>query len=84
MRSIGTAETALEYMIRRSTDKTKTPFGKMIGEHGTVIANIAQCRIKIEQARLLVLSAARIIDNQNAKAARQQIAYAKVSLSTRS
>ena len=78
MRSIGAAETALEYMIRRSTDKTKMPFGKMIGEHGTVVANLAHCRIKIEQGRLLVLSAARMIDLYGAKAARNQIAYAKV------
>lgn len=79
MRSIGTAETAIEYMIRRATDPTKTPFGKMIGEHGTVVANLAQCRIKIEQARLLVLSAASMIDIHGAKAARRQIAFAKVS-----
>jgi acyl-CoA dehydrogenase len=80
MRSIGAAETALEYMIRRSTNKTKTPFGKMIGEHDTTIANLAQCRIKIEQARLLVLSAARMIDLHGAKVARNQIAYAKVAV----
>lgn len=80
MRSIGSAERALEYMVRRSTDKTKMPFGKMIGEHGTTVANIANCRIKIEQARLLVLSAAQMIDLYGAKAAQSQIAYAKVAV----
>lgn len=80
MRSIGTAETALEYMVRRSTDKTKTPFGKMIGQHDTTIENLAQCRIKIEQSRLLVLSAARMIDLYGAKTAKNQIAYAKVAV----
>ncbi|MCO5611372.1 hypothetical protein L7F22_065625 [Adiantum nelumboides] len=80
MRTVGTAERALEYMVRRATDKKRTPFGKMLCEHGTVVANIAQCRIKIEQARLLVLSAARMIDLYGAKAAQSQIAYAKVAV----
>ncbi|MCO5555730.1 hypothetical protein L7F22_009275 [Adiantum nelumboides] len=80
MRSIGTAERALEYMIRRATNPTKKPFGKLLAEHGTVVANIAQCRIKIEQARLLVISAARMIDLYGAKAAQSQIAYAKVAV----
>lgn len=80
MRSIGTAERALEYMIRRATDQTKKPFGKLLAEQGTVVANLAQCRIKIEQARLLVLSAARMIDLYGAKAAQSQIAYAKVAV----
>lgn len=80
MRSIGAAETALDYMIRRSTDETKKPFGKMIGAHDSVVRDIANCRIKIEASRMLVLSAARIIDTADAKTAKQQIAYAKVRL----
>lgn len=80
MRSIGSAERALEYMIRRATNPERKPFGKLLGENGTVIAELAKCRIKIEQARLLVLSAARMIDLYGAKEAQSQVAYAKVAV----
>lgn len=80
MRSIGSAERALEYMIRRATNVQRKPFGKLLGENGTVVSDLAKCRIKIEQARLLVLSAARMIDLYGAKEAQSQVAYAKVAV----
>ena len=51
-----------------------------MGQNGTVIADLAKCRIKIEQARLLVLSAARMIDLYGSKQAQSQVAYAKVAV----
>jgi alkylation response protein AidB-like acyl-CoA dehydrogenase len=56
----------------------------MIGEHDSVIKILAQNRIKIEQSRLLVLAAARMIDIGSAKTAKNFIAYAKVSGSAES
>lgn len=78
-RSIGTAERALELMLRRVTDPRKTTFGKMLSEHGTIVADIARCRMEIDAGRLLVLSAANMIDQVGAKGALRDIAYAKVS-----
>jgi len=75
MRSIGAAELALEMMIERSQER-KT-FGKYLHQHGTVSEWIAKSRIEIEQARLLVLKAAWMIDNVGAKAARKEISMIK-------
>jgi acyl-CoA dehydrogenase len=58
MRSIGIAQRALDLMLERVTDERKKPFGKLLAEHGTVVADIAKSRAEIESARLLVLSAA--------------------------
>lgn len=58
MRSIGIASRALELMLLRVTDPVRVTFGKAFYEHGTIIAGIAQSRMEIDQARLLVLSAA--------------------------
>lgn len=58
MRSIGIAQRSLDMMLERVTDQRKKPFGKILAEHGTVVANIAKSRAEIEGARLLVLSAA--------------------------
>lgn len=58
MRSIGIASRALELMLMRVTDPSRIMFGKLLYEHGTVVAAIAQSRMEIDQARLLVLSAA--------------------------
>jgi acyl-CoA dehydrogenase len=78
MRAIGMAERALQLMIKRSM--VRTPFGKELARQGVVQEWIAQARIDIEQARLLVLKAAWIIDNQGAKAARKEIAAIKVAV----
>jgi acyl-CoA dehydrogenase len=75
MRSIGAAELALELMIDRAQER-KT-FGKYLHQHGTVGEWIAKSRIEIDQARLLVLKAAWMIDNVGAKAARKEISMIK-------
>lgn len=56
--TIGNAQRALDLMIERVTDPSRTTFGKRLVEHGTVLADIAKSRAEIEGARLLVLSAA--------------------------
>jgi acyl-CoA dehydrogenase len=76
MRSIGVAERMLELMCRRAS--SRVAFGKTLAEQGTVRQAIAQSRIEIDQARLLVMDAARAIDAGGAKAARKQIAMIKV------
>lgn len=58
MRTIGVAQRALDLMITRVTDPTRKTFGKQLAEHGVVIAKVAESRMEIEQARLLVLVAA--------------------------
>ena len=78
MRAIGMAERALSLMIKRSL--TRTTFGKELARQGVIQEWIAQARIDIEQARLLVLKAAWIIDNQGVKAARKEIAAIKVAV----
>lgn len=78
MRSIGTAETALDRMLTRVTDTRKRTFGKSLYEHGTIVADIARSRMQIDQARLLVLSAANMIDKSNAKGAMRDIGMSKV------
>ena len=75
MRSIGAAELALELMIDRAQER-KT-FGKYLHQHGTVGEWIAKSRIEIDQARLLVLKAAWMIDNVGAKEARKEISMIK-------
>jgi acyl-CoA dehydrogenase len=76
MRAIGMAERALQLMIKRSL--ARSPFGKELARQGVIQEWIAKARIDIEQARLLVLKTAWIIDNQGAKAARKEIAAIKV------
>jgi acyl-CoA dehydrogenase len=75
MRSIGAAELALELMIERA--QARTAFGKQLYQHGSVSEWIAKSRIEIDQARLLVLKAAWMIDKVGAKEARKEIAMIK-------
>jgi len=77
MRSIGSAQRALDTMIQRVTDPSRKTFGKFLYQHGTVVSDIAKSRADIEGARLLVLSAALQIDKYQAKGAMKEIGIAK-------
>jgi acyl-CoA dehydrogenase len=76
MRAIGMAERALSLMVNRSAERTA--FGKGLNQQGVIQEWVANARIDIEQARLLVLKTAWLIDTVGAKAARKEIAAIKV------
>jgi len=77
MRAIGMAERALGLMVDRA--KSRVAFGKHLSDQGVVQELIAQSRIDIDQARLLVYKTAWLIDNYGAKGARTEIAAIKVA-----
>ncbi|HUE89472.1 MAG TPA: acyl-CoA dehydrogenase family protein [Vicinamibacterales bacterium] len=77
MRLIGVAERALELMCARV--KRRVAFGKPLAEQGTIRADIAESRIEIDQARLLTLRAAYLMDTAGNKQARSEIAQIKVA-----
>jgi acyl-CoA dehydrogenase len=77
MRAIGLAERALEKMCARA--KARVAFGKPIAEQTVTLERIAEARIMIDQARLLTLKAAYMMDTVGNKAARAEIAMIKIA-----
>ena len=76
MRLIGMAERAIDLMVRRA--QSRVAFGRPLAEQGVVREQIAQSRIEVEQARLLVYKTAWLIDRYGAKGAATEIAAIKV------
>jgi alkylation response protein AidB-like acyl-CoA dehydrogenase len=76
MRSIGMAERALQALCTRAL--ARTAFNTKLSDMGALRQDIAQCRIDIDQARLLTLHAAHMMDTVGNKAARREIAMIKV------
>ena len=76
MRLIGVAERALEMMCDRVS--ARTAFGKRLSDQGAIRQDIARSRCEIDQARLLTLHAAAMMDRAGSKAARREIAMIKV------
>ncbi|XP_041817371.1 acyl-CoA dehydrogenase family member 11 [Chelmon rostratus] len=77
MRAVGLAELALELLCQRAA--SRHTFGKKLYQHEVVAHWIAECRLMIEQTRLLTLHAAHALDTLGSRAARKQIAMIKVA-----
>jgi acyl-CoA dehydrogenase len=77
MRALGMGERALELMCRRAAGRST--FGQAIAQHGVVQEWIAESRLALEQARLLVLKTAWLIDTVGVRGARTEIAAIKVA-----
>ncbi len=77
MRALGMAERALELMVRRTSERTA--FGRPLASQGVVREWIAESRLAIEQARLLVLKTAWLIDTAGVRQAASEIAAIKVA-----
>lgn len=77
MRAIGSAQYALELMCQRA--KSRVAFGKPLTEQGIIQEWIAQSQLEIEQARLLTLKTAWMIDTLGKKAAQNEIAMIKIA-----
>jgi acyl-CoA dehydrogenase len=77
MRALGAAERALELLCRRAT--SRIAFGRPLADQGMVHEAVAESRLAIEQARLLTLKTAWLIDRYGSKAAAQEIAAIKVA-----
>ncbi|MDB3980677.1 acyl-CoA dehydrogenase family protein [Acidimicrobiia bacterium] len=78
MRAIGMAERALEFMIKRSL--SREAFGKQLSDQGVIQEWIAKSRIKIEEARLLTLKTAWLIDTYSKEEAKIEISSIKVTV----
>uniref|UniRef100_A0A665X7L3 Acyl-CoA dehydrogenase family member 11 n=1 Tax=Echeneis naucrates TaxID=173247 RepID=A0A665X7L3_ECHNA len=77
MRAVGVSELALELLCQRAA--TRRTFGKKLYQHEVIAHWIAECRLMIEQTRLLTLHAAHALDTVGIRAARKQIAMIKVA-----
>nr|XP_033494174.1 acyl-CoA dehydrogenase family member 11 isoform X2 [Epinephelus lanceolatus] len=77
MRAVGVAELALELLCERAA--SRQTFGKKLYQHEVVAHWIAECRLIIEQTRLLTLHAAHALDTLGSRTARKQIAMIKVA-----
>jgi acyl-CoA dehydrogenase len=80
MRCIGEAELALELMVERSNERSA--FGRRLRDHGVIADWIASSRLEIEQARLLVLKTAWLIDTAGVEGARLEISLIKALVPT--
>ena len=78
MRLIGAAQRALEFACRRS--EQRETFGRKLSQHQSVLEDLAKSFSEIEQARLLTLKTARLIDELGAKDARDYIAASKITV----
>jgi acyl-CoA dehydrogenase len=76
MRAIGQAERALSLMVDRA--KSREAFGKRVADQGVIQDWIAESRLRIDQARLLVMRAAWLIDTQGNRAARVEVSAIKI------